>query len=269
MEATKSKAQEGGQPSYTKSELSELLHLFLDIGEGIHRAGGEIYRVEDTIQRLATAYGAIRADVFAITSSLEVTLAFPGDIELTRTRRIRGTGANDLSRIQAYNDLSRRVCAAPMAADELRRAVSACESHGRPLPIYIGSALAGGSFAIFFGGGVLDGLVAAIFGLFICFLQDRLPRLFPNAVTANFLAALMTGLGVCLLSRLLPALRPDKIMIGDIMLLIPGIALTTSIRNILVGDTISGTLRLVESIIFAAALAGGFMLAMGLLGVTA
>ena len=253
--------------AYTKSELSELLHLFMDIGEGIHRAGGEIDRVEDTIQRLAIAYGAIRADVFAITSSIEVTLFFPGDIELTRTRRIRGSGSNNLTRLQAYNDLSRRACAAPMAAGELRAQILACETPGRMLPIYLGSALAGGSFAIFFGGGLLDGLVAALFGLFICYLQDRLPRLCPNAVTVNFLAALFTGLGVCLLARVFGALLPDKIMIGDIMLLIPGIALTTSIRNILVGDTISGTLRLVESVIFAAALASGFMLAMGLLGV--
>lgn len=269
MEATTKKLSESTAVSYTKGELSELLHLFLDIGEGIHRAGGEIYRVEDTIQRLAAAYGAIRADVFAITSSIEVTLAFPGDIELTRTRRIRGSGANDLARLQSYNDLSRRACHTPMAPSELRRAVEACESRGRALPIYIGSALAGGSFAIFFGGGLLDGVVAAIFGLFICFLQDRLPRLFPNTVTANFLAALTSGIGVCLLSRLFPILQPDKILIGDIMLLIPGIALTTSIRNILLGDTISGTLRLVESIISAAALAGGFMLAMGLVGVIA
>ena len=269
MEAIRTAVTEGGQTTYTKAELSELLHLFMDIGEGIHRAGGEINRVEDTIQRLATAYGAIRADVFAITSSIEVTLFFPGDIELTRTRRIRGSGSNNLARLQAYNDLSRRACAAPMAADALRQEIAACETPGRMLPVYIGSALAGGSFAIFFGGNLLDGVVAALFGLFICFLQDRLPRLCPNAVTVNFLAALFTGLGVCLLSHLLDFLLPDKIMIGDIMLLIPGIALTTSIRNILVGDTISGTLRLVESVIFAAALASGFMLAMGLMGVGA
>ena len=258
----------GQAAAYTKSELSELLHLFMDIGEGIHRAGGEIYRVEDTIQRLAMAYGAIRTDVFAITSALEVTLVFPGDVELTRTRRIRG-GGNDLSRLQAYNDLSRRCCAAPMKAEELREAIAACEQPVRMLPIYIGSALASGSFAIFFGGGLCDGIIAALFGLLICLLQDRLPRLCPNAVTINFLAALLTGFGVCLLARLFGSLLPDKIMIGDIMLLIPGIALTTSVRNILVGDTISGTLRLVESVIFAAAIAGGFMLAMGLLGVKA
>lgn len=40
-------------------------------------------------------------------------------------------------------------------------------------------------------------------------------------------------------------------MIGDIMLLIPGILMTNSIRDILIGDTISGVMRLVESLLWA------------------
>ena len=44
-------------------------------------------------------------------------------------------------------------------------------------------------------------------------------------------------------------------MIGDIMLLIPGILMTNSIRDILIGDTISGVMRLVESLLWAGALA--------------
>ena len=51
------------------------------------------------------------------------------------------------------------------------------------------------------------------------------------------------------------------ILIGDIMLLIPGLAMINAVRNILGGNTISGLLRLTESLIWAAALAGGFMLA--------
>ena len=54
----------------------------------------------------------------------------------------------------------------------------------------------------------------------------------------------------------------DMILIGDIMLLIPGLAMTNAIRNLLVGDTISGAVRLAESLIWAAALAGGFMVAL-------
>ena len=46
-----------------------------------------------------------------------------------------------------------------------------------------------------------------------------------------------------------------------IMLLIPGIPATNSIRDMLMGDTISGLMRLIESILWAGALACGFMAA--------
>ena len=59
----------------------------------------------------------------------------------------------------------------------------------------------------------------------------------------------------------------DKILIGDIMLLIPGLAMTNAIRNMLLGDTISGVVRLAESLIWAAALAGGFMVALTIVNV--
>lgn len=58
----------------------------------------------------------------------------------------------------------------------------------------------------------------------------------------------------------------DKVLIGIIMLLIPGIMLTNSIRDILLGDIISGSLRLVEAILMAATLALGMMVAIWLMG---
>jgi len=50
-------------------------------------------------------------------------------------------------------------------------------------------------------------------------------------------------------------------MIGDIMLLIPGIALTNALRDLFVGDTISGILRLLEAVLQAGIIACGFALA--------
>ena len=45
----------------------------------------------------------------------------------------------------------------------------------------------------------------------------------------------------------------DKIIIGNIMLLIPGIALTNSLRDMISGDIISGLLRFLDAILVAAA----------------
>ena len=87
-----------------------------------------------------------------------------------------------------------------------------------------------------------------------------------NEVTFQFVASFFTGCAICGLTLLCPFLRMDKIMIGDIMLLIPGILMTNSIRDILIGDTISGVMRLVESLLWAGALACGFMCAIWFVG---
>ena len=55
-------------------------------------------------------------------------------------------------------------------------------------------------------------------------------------------------------------------MIGGTMLLSPGIAMTNAIRDMLIGDIASGLLRLVNSILVAAAIACGFAFTIIVLG---
>ena len=59
-------------------------------------------------------------------------------------------------------------------------------------------------------------------------------------------------------------IAPDMVMIGDIMLLIPGVAMTNATRDMFSGDTVSGIMRFVESLLWAIALALGFMAAIWL-----
>ena len=100
----------------------------------------------------------------------------------------------------------------------------------------------------------------------VVLLQERLGRTELNTVAFNLLVSLLIGLGVGVFAAILPVLHMDKILIGDIMLLIPGLAMTNAVRNMLVGNTISGAVRLAESLIWAGALAGGFMVALLVVG---
>ena len=47
------------------------------------------------------------------------------------------------------------------------------------------------------------------------------------------------------------------IIIGSLMPLVPGVAITNAIRDIMAGDFLSGTSRLVEAILIAVSIAGG------------
>ena len=55
-------------------------------------------------------------------------------------------------------------------------------------------------------------------------------------------------------------------MIGVIMMLVPGVEFTNAVKDIFIGDTISGVMRMIEAVLWAAALALGFALAGRLVG---
>ena len=132
--------------------------------------------------------------------------------------------------------------------------------------MYLGSVLAAGSFSVFFGGSLLDGGVAALFALLICALQEKLLPISMNQLSFNLLCSVIVGVLTGLCANFIPVLHLDKIMIGYIMLLIPGMAMTNAVRNVLGGNTISGVMRLIEAVLWAAALALGFMIAMFITG---
>lgn len=247
----------------TRKQQSALLDCMLEMGDLLLDSGAEVSRVEDTLSRMGRAYGARRMDVFVITSIIIMTMEFSEGEGMTETRRIHTTGQTDFYRLEKLNALSRLCCEAPLPLDELRQRLDRIASGRKPFSmLFLGSVLVGGSFAMFFGGTLWDGLAAAGFAAVICLLQEWLGRTQINTAAFNLLISLVVGLCVGLITGLIPTLHMDKILIGDIMLLIPGLAMTNAVRNMLVGNTISGAVRLAETLIWAGALAGGFMVAL-------
>ena len=247
----------------TKEKQTELAECLLDMGALLLDCGAEISRVEETLMRMGRAYGARHVDAFAITSIITLTMEFDDEDAITETRRIYSSAGTDFYRLEKLNDLSRSCCAAPIPVAELRAKLEHVAEGKKPESVILwGSILAAGGFAVFFGGTIWDGLTAAAFALLICFLQKQLGHTQISTTGSNLFISFLSGLGVGLLCRLVPMLHMDMILIGDIMLLIPGIAMTNSIRNMLGGNTISGAVRLLESLIWAVALAGGCMTAM-------
>ena len=245
-----------------------ILHELLDIGETLLASGAEINRVEDTITRLSSAYGAEEINIFVITSDIVLTVLFRDGVELTQTRRIHRAASSDFAKLEQLNALSRACCAEPLPLDELHERVQKITAEQpNALEVYVGSAVGGGCFAMFFGGNIYDGLTAALLGTIICLLQRKVMPVFRNAAVFQFLTSLLIGSIGCFAVRLLPVLNIQFMMSGDIMLLIQGLALTNSVRDMLVGHTISGLLRLSESLLLAGALALGFGGAMFLFGV--
>ena len=245
-----------------QGQQKDIERCLLDMGELLLDCGAEVSRAEDTVRRMGMAFGAKKVEIFIITSIISLSLRFSEEEEITATRRIYSSSGTDFYRLEKLNELSRNFCAQKISLEELRERLDHIAQGKKPRHvILLGSVLVAGSFAVFFGGNWTDGIVSALVALGICQMQARLESTRVTHAGENLLISLLMGLCVGFLTRLIPQLHMDKILIGDIMLLIPGLAMTNSIRNILVGNTISGLIRLTESLIWAVALAGGVMTA--------
>ena len=237
---------------------ARIVACILDIGELLLTSGAEVMRVEDTVGRLCAAYGFIKSDVFTITSDIILTATAPDGAVITQSRRVL-TRSTDLNRVERINALSRRVVADPLPADAFRAAIE----QERPSIAYAPCTqlLLYGAisavFSVFFGGDALDALAAFCSGLVLFAALQTGSRLRMNSILLSTLCSAVTALAVVGLTALGLGHHADKIIIGNIMLLIPGLALTTSLRDMISGDTLSALMGFSEALIRALGIAIG------------
>ena len=248
-------------------DRNQVIKLALDIGEHMLMCGGEVDRVEDTIGRICTAYGAIRTDVFSITSVTFVTATWEDGTIITQCRRV-ASGSRDFNKLGALNDMSRRICRHELPFEEAQKAIeNIIKTYKRPVLLaFVGSVLAASGFALFFGGTLRDALAALIAGLVIFAIEQYIYNNRVNKVVYYMLASFVAGIVSIATVYTGIGQNIDKIMIGCIMLVIPGINFTSAVEDILVGDTATGALKFCESILLACSIAGGFAFSVYLCG---
>jgi uncharacterized membrane protein YjjP (DUF1212 family) len=248
-------------------EYARLLTCALNIGEQMLVSGAEVYRVEDCIRRIGLSYGAANVEAFALTSSLVVTIEGPDGSYWTQTRRVRGADTN-LDRVDKLNQLSREMCRDHMDYPEFNRRFREIMSMPRYPQWVDGMAYAAiaGAFTVFFGGNWADALVSAVLGVVVKLAVWATGYASTNKVLANLVSSFLVSVLAFLAVNWGLGNAPDLIIIGNIMLLIPGIGLTNSIRDMISGDTVTGLIRFSEACILALAIAGGYLLAGTLMG---
>lgn len=242
-------------------DFDDVLDTILDIACRLLEAGAEVRRVEDTVERLCFAYGAHDVDVFSIVVLVGVTSEGPDGKHYTQIRKVGSIG-NSLVRIEKLNALSRRLCACPEDPWEVKAEVARiCKKQTySELLLHASAAIAAGGFAMFFGGAWMDGLIAAVIGVVIMVFNLHTPAKV-NGTLKTFVTAFVAGVLALFACAVIPNGHPDMIMIGTIMLMIPGLALGTSLRDLFGGDMVSGLLRFAQALFTAAIIAAGYGLA--------
>lgn len=244
-----------------------LLSCILDMGEVLLTSGAEILRVEDTLTRLCAAYEFGRINVFSITSSIVLSVECSDGRIITQTRRISARDTN-LQRVAQVNSLSREICRQPIDADVFQEKLQEIrQAKTIPLPVRcVCYAVISAVFSVFFGGSAWDSLAAALSGVLVFVIQQFMHKLRLNGILQSLLVSAFTALVVVMMVRVGIGDTAEKITIGNIMLLIPGVSFTTSLRDIVNGDTIAGLVGISEALIKAIAIAIGFAVVLVELG---
>ena len=178
-------------------------------------------------------------------------------------RRIKNRGKIDCLKMEDLNQLCRDCSSEPIPVSLLKEKVLSITNE-KPVKyvVYLGQFIAATSFAIFFGGNLVDAFAAAIGVCVIGLMQQYVRKYFSAELFFNIVVSFATGVVVSCVSFFIPNLHVNQILIGDIMVLIPGIAITNSIRYIFSGDIVSSLEKLMDSLLQAFSIAVGFMLAL-------
>jgi len=245
----------------------DILSCAVDIGAEMLICGAEVRRVERTVQLIGKAYGCRHVDVFTITSSMVVTVQDAEGKHMTLTRRI-SKDTTDLYRLHRLNDLSREICRDLPDYEYIRSCFDAIMAEKR-FPVWaeiLAAAIAAGGFAVFFGGGWQDAVGAVFLGILTRFVTYVMGKAGVNQLFTNMAAAFLLSLGAA--GAVVGGFVQDAaiMIIGTIMLLIPGRALTNSLRDMIDGDMMSGLLRFLSAVLSAVAIAAGYLLAAQITG---
>ena len=246
----------------------QLLGAIMEISQQMTMAGAEIHRVEESVTRICTAYGAVRTDVFATTSHIIVSVEMPDDNILTQSRRMRSSGT-DLEKLDKLNALARDITATTPSCEEIRERLAAITAM-QPYPAWAQILFFGiiaGPFCLFFGGwNAAECVTAIVIALLSGALAQLVSHFTVNKVLGRFLCSLLACSLAFAATKWGLIATPDNVIIGNIMTLISGVGLTNSLRDLFTGDTITGILRSIEAVLLAAAIACGYVLTVFLFG---
>lgn len=237
-------------------EQEKILDMAVYAGAILLRFGAETYRVEETISRICKSYG-LNCEAFALPTGVFVSVEGTQGIS-TICRRIPSRTV-DLTKIARLNDLSRRIEKNTPECDDVLAELDHISSCGKysGLTIILCYAFTAFVYSLLFSGSENEALssmaVGVILGLVHLVFSKRTDFPFIEYFVGGFVAGLLSSF----IAKLIPHTNAYVVIIGAVTNMVPGVALTNGIRDLLHGDSVSGLTRLGEALMVVAVIAAG------------
>lgn len=242
--------------SVDQNQTFDIIDVCLLAGKIMLRSGAETYRVEDTMMRIAAAYGIKETHSYVTPTGIIFSVSSKTPTQLVRIV----DRSTDLQKVAKVNGVSRQISNGELSVEEAYAHLKEIEldAHAYPIWVQIGAAsIASGCFLIMFQGGWTDFLSAVIAGGIGFSSLIYLHRLVEIKFFAEFLASLIIGLLSVLFVTLNIGAELDKIIIGSVMPLVPGLLITNAVRDLMAGHLVSGISKGAEAFLTAFAIGAG------------
>ncbi|MDO5713186.1 MAG: threonine/serine exporter family protein [Tissierellia bacterium] len=241
-----------------KREARDIMALAISVGQMLLENGAEIYRAEDTVQRICESRDNLYdVDVFGLTSAIFVSLEYESET-INMFKTVGGSSIN-LEKIHILNDFSRRFVTENMSTKRARVFLKSLNRKS-PRSLFFRTIFAGvasGFFSILFGASPLDFIATYLIAMIVYFTIVKISKYQMTFFIENFIGAFLSS-SLALISVTLGLGKSlDTIIIGVIMLLVPGVAITNAVRDIMSGDFLSGLIGLTKAVFAALAIALG------------
>ena len=247
--------------------LEDMVRLAVLAGEVMLRNGAETSRVEETMRRIALACGAAAAECFVIPTGVFLTVTDASGRPLTTMRRITARTIN-LDRIAKVNELSRRLADGRLdhaGAMALLVRIARERTGFSLLPSMFASGLVGGGYGVLQSAGAGEVAAALLTAMAVRYIAHVVSRLQGVQFTFEFLGAVTAAVVGSLAHYSWPQFDRDVIVISGLMPLVPGMAITNAIRDVIAGDLLSGLSRGLEAALTAVAVAMGVVIVLAVM----
>lgn len=240
----------------------EVLEAAMRAGHILLENGAEIFRVEETIDRICRHYGVDSAAAFVLSNGIFMTSGSVREQYFAKVQHIPVSGAH-LNRVAAVNQLSREVEMGRYTVEEMEKALDEIERMpGKTKGMQIlASGIGSGCFCCLFGGSMMDMAASFVSGLllYVFVLYVSAPKL--SKIVGNIAGGALVTFLCMVMYHLGFGEHLNYMIIGSIIPLVPGVPFTNAIRDIADGDYISGSVRMLDAMLvfFCIALGVGLM----------
>lgn len=235
-----------------------LLTFSINAGLVMLENGGETYRVEETIDKICASRGA-NIESFVTPTGIFLSATINGKVS-TYIKRVRSISI-DLYKVEYINDLSRNFSNRNISLKEaIKRLAQIDEMENyNEFTKYLNIAAFGFVFALLFGGKYIDAISAGFVSIAVRYSIRFLTKYEMNYFIKNILGGFISTILANIITSLNIGTTADYIVIGTIMQLVPGVAITNSIRDVISGDFLSGMSRTAEALSIAIGIAFGVL----------